>query len=108
MKVQIKVNPTTIVEVEGKNIKEVMEALAEAEEVFAVSKCGLCGKEGVRHQVRHVDKWVYYELACTNSDCRAKFSFGQTKEGKLFPQRKTKDGDWKPNGGWERYERAEG
>jgi hypothetical protein len=101
VKVQVTVNARTIVEVEGETVKDVFDELAGAEEVFAIDQCGLCGTAGVRHVVRHVDKYSYYEAHCTNAECRARFAFGQSRDvpGGLFPQRKDKDGNWKPNGG---------
>ena len=39
-------------------------------------------------------------MQCKKPDCRAKFAFGQHRTGKgsLFPQRKDKAGNYKPNG----------
>ena len=102
MKVQLKINPNTILEAEGKTVKEVFTNLAQLEDAFSIGQCGLCGS-AVNHVVRTVDKYTYYEARCLNKACRAKFTFGQSKntEGALFPQKKDKDGNWKANGGWE-------
>lgn len=108
MKIQKKISPTTIVEVEGDTVAELFEHLGEAEQVFGFAdKCGLCGCAQLRHQARMAqDKYKYFELVCTNRECRAKFTFGQssTTKGMLFPQLKDKSGQYKANGGWERWE----
>lgn len=105
MKLNRKISPNTIVDVEGETAAEIFEKLASMEEVFAIETCGCCGTGGARHQVRHVDDYTFFELVCVNQTCRARFSFGQAKKpkGTLFPQRKDKAGAWKPNGGWEKY-----
>lgn len=106
MKVQRKVTPTTIVEVEGQTVMEVFEALAAAEQVFSSHEtCGLCKSTGVRYecqQDRQGNK--YHKAVCVS--CRAEFRFGVKKSpaGVLFPQLKDKDGNWKPNGGWAKWQ----
>lgn len=109
MKVQVKVSPTTIVEAEGQTLQDVFEQLSRLEEVFNLSACGLCKGTSLRHQVRVNEGYTFFELVCQNSDCRARFSFGQPKnvKGGLFPQRKEKDGSYKPNGGWVKYEKKD-
>lgn len=85
---------------------EVFEALARLEEVFhGHEECGLCKNRNVGYQVRQdKDGNKYYQAVCLT--CRAEFRFGVRREppGCLFPQRKDADGNWKPNGGWLRYE----
>lgn len=106
MKVQIKINPATILEVDGETPLDVFTKLAQLEEVFSIDRCGLCGSP-VHHVAREASGFMFYELRCQNikKDCGAALRFGQPKEGKgiLFVQKKDKQGQWKPNGGWEIY-----
>jgi len=82
------------------DVKEIFEQASVAAEVFGHSVCKACGSPEVRPVVREVDGNKYYEMRCCNCPCR--LSFGQTKQGgKLFPRRKSSDGNWIPNGGWE-------
>jgi hypothetical protein len=91
-------------EVEG-DAKEIFTALASAAEVFGHNICKACGCPDVKPVVREVDGNSYYEMRCTNCPCR--LSFGQTKVGgKLYPRRKSRDGDWIPNGGWQDWREA--
>jgi hypothetical protein len=106
MKVQRKISATTIVEAEAETVAELFEALAALEEIFAGREvCGLCSKAGVRYQVRR-DKQgnKYYQAVCLA--CAAEFRFGVRRDppGQLFPQLKTEAGEYKPNGGWAKWE----
>ena len=103
MIVECKVNATTIIKVDAETVKEAFEQLARASEIFGINSCGACGAKFVRHIVRNVDDYTFYELKCLNQDCRARLAFGQSKspKGGLFPSRKDKDGNWKKNDGWE-------
>jgi hypothetical protein len=110
MRVQVKVGPTTIVEAEGATIQEVFIQLAQMQDVFGrVEKCGVCGGTKIRYIVRENNNYQFFNLQCENADCRARFGFGQPKnvKGGLFPQYKDKDGNWKANCGWEKYEPKE-
>ncbi len=110
MKVQRKITPTTIVEAEGETVAEVFEALAALESVFhGHETCGLCGKTGVSYSCQQdKDANRYYKALCDS--CGAEFRFGVKKSppGVLFPQLKDKDGNWKPNGGWAKWQQHEG
>jgi len=102
MKVSAKVG-NLVFEVEGNSQVELFRNLAELEEVFSFNQCNKCQSENVRHQVRTVDDNDFFEMVC--DDCRARFSFGQTKKGnKLFPRKKDKDGNWLPDNGWVRWD----
>jgi hypothetical protein len=106
MKIQRKLSSATIIEAEGTTVAELFEALASLEEIFAGhEQCGLCQKVGVRYQVRR-DKQgnKYYQAVCLA--CAAEFRFGVRRDppGQLFPQLKTENGDFKPNGGWAKWE----
>jgi len=106
MKVQRKVSPTTILEAEGQTVAEVFENLARLEEVFhGHETCGLCQKTAIAYTVRQdKDGNKYYQASCLA--CGAEFRFGQRRqpEGALFPQMKDKDGNWKPNDGWAKWD----
>ena len=109
LKVHWKVGPKVVVEAEGATVADTFEALAHMVEVFgAQSKCGVCDSDNIRPIVREVDGNRFYELKCFNTNCRAKFAFGQHKnvKGSLFPQWSKGKGDkkaYKPNNGWEKY-----
>lgn len=93
-------------EVQGDTPKVLFAEIAHLQEVFEVeSTCGCCQGVDIRFQLREVDKYKFYELQCQRSDCRARFSFGQSKEGgALFPKRKGEDGKYLPNRGWVKYQ----
>lgn len=105
MKMIVKLSESCTVEVEGVSVKDMFAELAAAEEVLGITSCGACHCTDLKRQVRTNDGFTFYELQCTNRDCRARLAFGQPKENptRLFPRRKGKDGNWLPNGGWERY-----
>lgn len=103
MKAHIKSgNGRLLIEVEGESIKDLFRAIAEAQEILdADAACGACGSQVVKHHVRDIDKFTYFELRC---ECGAALAFGQLKEGGgLFPKRKGADGKELPNRGWVRY-----
>jgi hypothetical protein len=106
MKVQIKLNETTIIEAEADSTRELLTKISELQQVFSYNKCGLCG-----HRVRFVHSeaqgFHFFECRCTDTRrCGARLRFGQPKQepDRLFPQLKdAKTGTWKPNDGWEIY-----
>lgn len=93
-------------ELEAENAKGLFSAIAAVQEVFDVERrCGVCQSDDIRCLSRKVESFDFYELQCGNSNCRARFAFGQQKAGgALFPKRKDDDGGWLPNGGWSRWE----
>lgn len=92
-------------EIEGKSQKDLFREIAVFQEVFEINACGACGEENnLRFTVRSVEDNDFYELHCTNNDCRARLAFGQHKKGdSLFPARKDKEGKWLPKHGWTRW-----
>lgn len=86
--------PLLTFEITAPNQVEMFKALAETMEVFAETKCGLCGGTSLRYVVRQNDDNEFPELHCLNQSCRARLSFGLNKKGGgMFPIRKlTKDG----------------
>lgn len=122
MQVQIKISPTTIVTAEADNQLELFRQLASLTEVFGEDKCKKCGSP-YRYQVRTVTdgkkEYTYPELVCTNRECRAKLSYGQSEGGIIYPKRfKQKDGEYvmnedgrkvvKGNWGWAIYNKETG
>lgn len=92
--------------VEADKMTDAFKDLSSLEEVFGISCCGKCGCEDLTHVVRKdTEENEYYELRCTNRDCRAKLSFGVHKKGGgIFPKRKDKDDKWLPDGGWMKWD----
>lgn len=107
MQVAYKVSDRLSLTFEAAGQKEVFTNLSQLSEIFGINKCGACGKDQIRHVVRHATKgnkkFDFYELHCQNPQCRARLSFGQHAEnGTLFPKRK--DGDtYLPNNGWIKF-----
>ena len=90
------------VEIEFETQIELFQKLSNFQEIFEETKCGKCGSDNVKFQVRNVDDNLYYELRCT--DCGAKLAFGVMKKGgRLFPKRKDKEGNWLPDNGWVKW-----
>ena len=87
MKITYQVNQRTSVEFEATTHKEVVQALAGLNEILTNTKCGRCGKIA-GHQFRQVGKHSYYEMKCSNDQCRAILPFGahDNTEGTLFPK----------------------
>jgi hypothetical protein len=85
MKVQFKVSDAIIIEAEGDNPKEVFAQLAEMQEVFQHSGCGMCKNKNIRFVVRTADKYEYPEMRCMK--CGARLSFGNQEGGKMYPKR---------------------
>jgi|TARA_Y100000401_G_scaffold110320_1_gene107436 DNA-directed RNA polymerase subunit RPC12/RpoP len=90
------------VEIEFETQIELFQKLSNFQEIFEETKCGKCGSDNIKFQVRNVDDNLYYELRCV--DCGAKLAFGVMKKGgRLFPKRKDKEGNWLPDNGWVKW-----
>ena len=90
------------VELEGDTQKDLFAQLSAFQEVFDESACGKCGSTNLRFVTREVDGNSYYEIRCL--DCGARLEFGQSQQGGgLFPRRKSKEGEWLPDGGWVKW-----
>jgi hypothetical protein len=99
-----------VFKVAGESPKVLFKEIAAIQDLFeAESSCGCCDGTNLRFQLRTAGErgeFDYYELVCKNTDCRARFSFGQSKDQKsLFPKRKDDQGAYLPNRGWSRYQR---
>lgn len=105
MKVFYRPNPTLTFELEASDQKDLVEKLAQIQEVVA-HECGKCGCKEITYQVRVVDDNKYYEAKCTK--CYATLSFGAHKKGgTLFPKRYTEEEGEKvflPSNGWTKWD----
>ena len=93
MKVEFKVSDKVAICAEGENTLDIFAQLAQMQEVFQHSKCGLCGSELYRFVVRKATdgkkkEFNYYELHCQNPKCRARLAFGNSDNNVLYPKRK--------------------
>src|SRR5215469_8582217 len=86
------------VEVDASDPKDLFRQLGQMAEVFeADAACGACGSEAIRPNCRSVDNFDYYALRC--NACGAELSFGQRKDGGLFPKRQDGEGRLLAHGG---------
>lgn len=92
-------------ELSGETTKDLFEQISNVQEIFEAEKsCGCCNGEDLRFLARQVEDFKFYEIACQNPQCRARFAFGQAKKGgNLFPKRKDEDGEWLANRGWAKF-----
>jgi len=118
MKVEVKISKDTIITAEADTQLDLFKQLGALTEVFGEEKCAKCGSS-YRYRVRTVTDgkktYEYPEMYCTNRECRARLSFGQSEGGALFPKRyKQEDGETvidketgkkviKGTWGWARY-----
>lgn len=104
-------------EFEGATTKEIFRQIASAQVTFQDSKCGACGHDQVVYISRTAEsdgeKHEYLEIQCTK--CKAKLSFGQGRDGSLYPKRAKvgkkgkvlKDGDktlYLEHNGWVKFD----
>jgi hypothetical protein len=81
-------NRRMVVEAEGADAKSLFSELGMLAEILeADASCGSCGSAEIRPGCRVIDQFEYFFLHC--SACGAELSFGQRREGGLFPKRKT-------------------
>lgn len=103
MKVQLKIRPNMIVEIEEDKVTDLFAQIAMAYEIFSEKECGKCHSEDIYFRTRKDNEEnVYYELVCRK--CRAVLAFGCHKKGNtLFPKRRTEEegeAKWLPDNGW--------
>lgn len=104
-------------EFEGQNTKEIFKQIAAAQVTFQDSKCGACSSDQIVYIDRkaEADGEIYEYLEARCSKCGAKLSFGQGKDGSLYPKRSQtgkkgkvlKDGDKTlklDNNGWVKFD----
>lgn len=109
-KVQFKTpNAMFLVTTEVATAKEIFEKVGYYAELFTDNECGLCHSTNIVPRKRKAgdsDEYDYYEMQCLNPECRARLSFGQSKDKvSLFPKRKGEGegATWLPNNGWAKY-----
>lgn len=86
--------------------RALFEKIAHLQEVFNNQTCGKCSSEKVVFRVREVEDDKYYEMHC--NECRARFSMGcKKKDNELFPKRKDAEGNYLPDNGWTRWDKAQ-
>ena len=84
---------STVVEVEGTGVKEIIEALTPFYDVFGERECGKCGSQELAVNHRKAQSYDYYSLKCLACGCQ--LDFGQHQEGgTLFPKRKLPSGEY--------------
>ena len=97
--------------VEGANIEEVFDQMAEASELLSHGvKCGKTGNPDTIMRRRVSGDYTFYEFFCPESG--AALALGRTKVGGFFPKTKDKAGNFLNHKGWltfkERKEMQEG
>lgn len=109
-KVQFKTpNAMFVVTTEVATAKDIFEKVGYYAELFTDNECGLCHSTNIVPRKRKAgdsDEYDYYEMQCLNPECRARLSFGQSKDKvSLFPKRKGEGegATWLPNNGWAKY-----
>ena len=98
MKVQFRVGPKIIVDLEAAKQKDLFKLMASAQEVFGEKSCGLCGgtdvypawRTATKIEGKKVETFEFPEMRCGNHECRARLTYGTINDdtGTLFPQRK--------------------
>lgn len=96
------------------NTAELVEFIADMQELFDNTTCTRNGKssDNVQFRVRNVDDNKFYELVCLDNDSDLRYAkkrFGVHKKGgNLFPHSKDSEGKWLPNNGWVIYNKESG
>lgn len=120
MKAIIKVNDQLNIECESETVDELFKQIAKMQSTFEDTKCGACNSTNIRYVVREAEGFEFFEMHCLEPKCRARLSFGHSKEDKkLYAKRlvietngknkgKAKRGEdgkavWLPNSGWTKY-----
>lgn len=125
MKAQVKVSPTTILEIEAPKQKDLFKAMASAHEVFGEKACGCCKGTDIVPVWRTVtvvkgkktETYEFPEYHCRSQGCFARLSLGTMNDdsGVLFPKRRLlpngkppgkDEGDkatYGPHNGWTKY-----
>lgn len=120
MKAIVKVTDNLSVECESESVDELFKQISLTQGTFEDSQCGACKGKNIRFVVREAEGFEFYEMHCKNNDCRARLSFGHSKEDKkLYAKRcetettgknkgkAKKDANGKtlylPNNGWTKY-----
>lgn len=89
IEVFFKPSPDLTLKFDCSDIKDVFKQVGPVQEFLTGCSCGKCKSKNIRLAHRKVDKYDYFELACT--DCYAKLALGQSEDGNLFPRRYKQD-----------------
>jgi len=100
-------NGKLVIKVEGSTIKDLFEQIGPVAEVLdGDDACGKCNSPHIYPRAREAKGFTYYELVC--SDCSAKLSFGQHKDGgNLWAKRTDENGRALDYRGWKIYQAIE-
>lgn len=99
MKIEIRVSDNLVIHAEGDKADDIFEQIATAQETFEDSCCAQCKNKNLRYVVRKVDDNKFFEIHCTNPQCRAKLTFGRKKkEQTLYPKRSQVETEGKNKG----------
>ena len=97
-------------EVEAATQVEILEAIASIQEVFDSQRaCGICNSAKLQFYKRTSSGqgkqvFTYHGIKCMESNCRARFEFGHSEGGALFPARKDKITGKYVRSHWKRYQ----
>ena len=104
-----------VVYIEGDDSRKLFEDIHAINDGLRPEPCGKCQAPSV-HLVREAGGNKFYELQCTELNCRARLSYGVEKEtGKIYKKRTKTDDKGKtvkedgktvylPNRGWQKWD----
>lgn len=110
MELSVQVNSKMTVKLDVSNQKDLIRQISQLEEVLSNTTCGACKSENTRFVTRNAageknKVYEFFEVKC--NECNSRLSLGCHQEGDtLFPKRKNEAGEWLPNSGWVKFERA--
>lgn len=88
MEALVRINDQITIKCASESVDELFKQIALTQETFEDSKCGACNGKDIRYVVRTAEGYEFYEMHCKNSSCRARLSFGHSKEDKkLYAKR---------------------
>ena len=118
--VEYKISKDMIVKLQSESMTKLFEEIHAVNDSLKPEPCGKCQSES-RHIVRNAGGNSFYELECTNNQCRAKLSLGieNNESKKLYKKRSKTDKDGKvvkvdgktvylPDRGWQRWDADKG
>lgn len=120
MEVEYKISPTLIVKIKSESMASLFEQIHAVNDSLKPEPCGKCKSESI-HVVRNSGGNNFYELVCTNNQCRAKLSLGieNNESKKLYKKRTETDKDGRvikkdgktvylPDRGWQKWDADKG
>lgn len=90
------------------NRRGIVQRIAEIQELFDESVCGLCGAD-ICFERREAKGYVFFNMRCLNPKCRAQLDIGENKEHtKIWVKRWDKEKKCEmPARGWHIYKRSD-